>query len=152
MAYSSEEHNHFGFIRSIDHNILEIGVEAPIACTACELSVSCSISDKEEKIIHIKSDQGPFSIGEKVELLYEEKLSTKALLLVYIFPLIVLFAIISITNKFTSSELFIGLVSLGSLAFYFSLFIVFHKQINKVFYFTILKIDEGKELNQMEVL
>lgn len=142
MTNNLDDSQHFGLIRSIEGGEMLVGVDPPVACSACEVSSSCGLSDKEEKIIHIKVNSENYAVGEKVQVTYEEKLSSKALLIVYIFPLIVLVGSIYVTQLYTKNELIIGLVALFSLVPYFFLFKLFDKSINKVFSFSILKLGE----------
>lgn len=142
MTNNSEESRHFGIVRSIRNGEVEVGVEPPVACSSCEVSSSCGLSDKEEKIISIQDEESGYRIGEKVELTYEERLSTRALVLVYILPLVVIITAIFITQLFTKSELVIGLVALLSLIPYFLLFKLFNKSISTIFSFSILKLSE----------
>jgi sigma-E factor negative regulatory protein RseC len=148
MTNNKGNNPHFGLIRSISDGIIEVGVEAPIACSSCEVSSSCGLADHAEKIIHVKSDRSSFDVGEKVALTYEETLSSKALLLVYVLPIVVIILAIIVANSFTDNELIIGLSALLSLLPYFLLFKLFSKSINRVFSFSILKMEELSHLKQ----
>lgn len=142
MTNNSGNNTHFGLIRSISKNGIEVGVEAPIACSSCEVSSSCGLSDKEEKIIHVKNVEQDHFVGEKVSLVYKEELSTKALLLVYILPILVIVIVLFIASKLTSNELIIGVSALLSLIPYFLLFKLFSKKIDRIFSFSIAKTGE----------
>lgn len=142
MTNNSGNSTHIGLIRSISENIVEVGVEAPIACSSCEVSSSCGLSDKEEKIIHIKTFGKDHFVGEKVSLLYKEELSTKALLLVYIIPMLVIVLVLFIASRLTSNELIIGVSALLSLVPYFLLFKLFSKRIDRIFSFSIGKAED----------
>jgi sigma-E factor negative regulatory protein RseC len=142
MTNNFDDNQHFGFIRAIDNNEMEIGVDPPIACSSCEVSSSCGLSDLEEKLIQVKINSNEYDIGEKVQVTFEEKLSTIALLIVYIFPLLVIIVSIYIIQIYTDNELIVGLVALFSLVPYFLLFKLFDKKINKVFSFSIRKLSK----------
>lgn len=142
MTNNSGNNTHVGLIRSITPSEIEIGVEAPVACSSCEVASSCGLADREEKIIIVKTDDQHHFIGEKVTLAYKEELSTKALLIVYIFPVIVIVFVLYIAQLFTENELIIGFSALLSLIPYFLLFNVFSKRIDKVFSFSIAHFDE----------
>ena len=139
MTNNSGDNTHFGLIRSIDESGIEVGVEAPIACSSCEVSSSCGLSEKEEKIIHIKVGDPSHFVGERVSLVYKEELSTKALLLVYILPMLVIVFALLLVSHFTSNELIIGLSALFSLIPYFLLIKLFSKRIDRIFSFSIAK-------------
>ena len=142
MTNNTEESRHFGIVRSIIGGEIEVGVDPPVACSSCEVASSCGLSDKDEKIINVQDSTSAYQIGEKVEVSYHEKLSNKALIIVYILPLIVIVASVYITQLFTRNELIIGLVALLSLIPYFLLFKLFNKSISSIFSFSILKLKE----------
>lgn len=145
MTGNSGYNYHKGLIRSIDDGSIEIGVIPPVACSSCELSSSCEISNDEEKLITVNSVDDLYNVGDEVQLIYTDKLSTKAMLIVYIMPLLVLLSALLITRMFSSSELIIGLVMLASLPLYFLLFKVFAKKINKEFAFKIQSKERGRD-------
>jgi positive regulator of sigma E activity len=148
MTNNSEDILHYGKIRSFSDHSIEVEVSAPIACSSCEVASSCGLSNDELKIINVKHDASQFELGEQVKLHYEEKLSTKALLLVYIAPLFLVLAIMITISLFTKNELFIGLAMLVSLVPYFLLFRFFSKWIEKEFIFSIEKLNGSSSLNK----
>jgi len=142
MTNNLENSTHIGFIRSIENDRVEVGVEPPVACSSCEVSSSCGLADKDEKIITINNVSETYSIGDTVSLSYEEKLSTKALLLVYVIPVIIVAITLFIAQLLTKNELIIGLAALMSLFPYFLLFKFFNKSIQRIFSFRIDKLSE----------
>ena len=147
MTNNSENNTHIGFIRSIHDGEIEVGVEPPVACSSCEASASCGLADKDEKIITIKDASETYSVGDTVSLSYEEKLSTKALLLVYVIPVFIVAITLFITQLYTSNELIIGLTALLILFPYFFLFKFFNKSIQRIFSFRIDKLSEEIHAN-----
>jgi len=143
MTNNLENNTHIGFIRSIKEDKIEVGVEPPVACSSCEVSSSCGLADKEEKIITIQHVSNTYSVGDAVSLSYEEKLSTKALLLVYVIPVLIVSLTLFITQLLTKNELIIGLAALLSLIPYFLLFRFFNKSIQRIFSFKIDKLSEN---------
>ncbi len=147
MTNSSENMQHFGMVRSINDNTIEVEVNAPIACSSCQVSSSCGLSSDDLKIITIQKEQQDYNVGEHVEVVYEEKLSSKALIIVYIAPLFLILLVMIIVNMFTDSEIVIGLSMILSLIPYFLLFKYFNSIITKVFAFSIQKMDVGIQSN-----
>lgn len=147
MTNNLENNTHIGFIRSIKEDQIEVGVEPPIACSTCEASSACGLADKEEKIITIQHISDTYSVGDVVSLSYEEKLSTKALLLVYVIPVFIVALTLFITQLQTKNELIIGLAALLSLIPYFLLFKFFNKRIQRIFSFRIDKLSENVHAN-----
>lgn len=144
MTNSSEDNLHYGMVKSIKDSIIEVEVNAPIACSSCQVSSSCGLASDDLKIITVKAEVPNYSIGERVKVVYEEELSGKALFIVYIAPLILLFIVMAIATVFTDNEIVIGLLMVFSLIPFFLLFKLFNNKIAKVFAFTIQKMDELK--------
>lgn len=152
MTNNSGNDIHIGFIRSIHDGEIEVGVEPPVACSSCEVSSSCGLADKEEKIITIQDTSRVYSVGDTVSLSYEEKLSTKAMLLVYVIPVFLVALTLFITQLYTKNELIIGLIALMSLFPYFLLFKFFNKSIQRIFSFRIDKLSGENTLSQIDEL
>lgn len=148
MTNNPENMQHFGMVRSVNDNTIEVEVNAPIACSSCQVSSSCGLSSDDLKIITIQNEQHDYNVGEHVEVVYEEKLSSKALIIVYIAPLILILLVMIIVNIFTNSDLIIGLSMILSLVPYFLLFKYFNSIITKVFAFSIQKMDVGIHTNK----
>ena len=102
MTNNTGNIEHIGLVRSINNGFLELKVDPPQACSACEVSSSCGISNDEEKIISVKADPKQYYIGETVQVVFEDKLSFQALFLVYILPLVVVLVALFITSYFTN--------------------------------------------------
>jgi len=151
MTNSSEDNLHFGKVRSINDMTLEVEVKAPIACSSCEVSSSCGISSDDLKILTIHDEQREYNVGEHVKVVYEEELSSKALALVYIVPLVLLIIVMIIVQLFTDNEIVIGLSMIFSLLPYFLLFKVFNGSITKVFAFSIQKMEMNTSKNSGDI-
>ncbi len=147
MTNTSEDNLHYGKVRSINDSTIEVEVKAPIACSSCEVSSSCGIASDDLKLITIHNEQQNYSVGEHVKVVYQEELSSKALMVVYILPLFLLLIVMFIIKQFTDSELVIGLSMIVSLLPYFLLFKLFNKYIKKIFAFSIQKLNEEKLTN-----
>ena len=85
---------HSGWVKKVDdQGKVEISVIVKSSCASCEISGSCSLSDMKEKIIEVQqSQQDDFKSGQPVTIIMKQSLGTWAVLLGYIFPLIVLVA------------------------------------------------------------
>ncbi|NOX85199.1 MAG: SoxR reducing system RseC family protein [Chlorobi bacterium] len=83
---------HTGWVKKVDdQGKVEISVIVKSSCASCEISGSCSLSDMKEKIIEVsKSESEEFKAGQPVTIIMKQSLGTWAVLLGYVFPLIVL--------------------------------------------------------------
>ncbi len=83
---------HSGWVKNVDdQGKVEISVIVKSSCASCEISGSCSLSDMKEKIIEVNQSQTEeLKSGQQVTIIMKQSLGTWAVLLGYVFPLIVL--------------------------------------------------------------
>lgn len=130
---------HSGIISKKNNNILTVDIEAMSACANCHAKGMCTSLDKKTKQIDVNSSDDSFKIGDKVFILMEEKLGTKAILLGYLIPFIILIVTIIILINLLESEGLAGLCSIAVLIPYYLILFIFRKKIEKTFYFSIEK-------------
>ena len=82
---------HSGWVKKVDdQGKVEISVIVKSSCASCEISGSCSLADLKEKIIEVQQSGGEkFKSGQQVMIVMKQSLGTWAVLLGYVFPLIV---------------------------------------------------------------
>ncbi|HBF88537.1 MAG TPA: Fis family transcriptional regulator [Bacteroidales bacterium] len=137
---SSKTVEHIGFVQEINENVIKVSILSQSACAACHAKGACSSSDMQDKIIEVKSFNNSFSLGEKVNVILQESLGVKAMILGYLFPLIVVLISIVITTNLTSSEGIAGLISISTLIPYYFMIYLFKNKLSKTFSFAIKKL------------
>jgi sigma-E factor negative regulatory protein RseC len=132
---------HKGFIERItDHSVI-VKIISESACSACHAKGACTAADMQDKEIEVNGIPGNFRPGEMVNLILEQSLGFKAVMLGYVYPFIILFAGLLIASSAGLNELGSGLLSLGLLPPYFFVLYLFRNKIRKSFNFSIRKID-----------
>ncbi len=137
--------NHTGNKKSIKHDgtVLEVGLDtvtvcisSAAACVGCMVEGSCSLSDKEEKIIKVT---GRYNVkpGDRVTILMDQSMGYSALFLGYLLPLVIVIVSLIIAVSSGISELRAGLISIGTLCPYYLILFIFRKRINKKFTFSL---------------
>ncbi len=128
--------NHDGIVRKIGDRGIEVTITSSSACSGCHAEGSCNMSGKEEKIIEVR---GNYDVkpGDKVTILMKQSMGYAALLLGYVFPIIVVVACLSILVSFKVPELSSGLISVAILIPYYFILFFFRKTINEKFTFTL---------------
>jgi sigma-E factor negative regulatory protein RseC len=121
-ATDSIKHN--GIIRTMDNEKYYVSIIAQSACASCSVKGACNVTEiKEETVEVVKGKNDSYKIGDRVEVLMEKSLGTKAVFLGYILPFIVLFLTLIIGLNIFDDEGIAGLLSLGILVpYYFSLY------------------------------
>jgi sigma-E factor negative regulatory protein RseC len=79
-----------------------------------------------------------YAVGDSVEVMVQQKMGWKAVLLAYILPFIVMMIVMVILNDFVK-EAIAGTIALCSLGLYFIVLGLFRERIQKEFSFTARK-------------
>lgn len=90
----SESINHNGIIEKIDGGTVYVRIIQQSACSGCHAKSMCTASESKEKIIEVPDNSGKFHINEEVQLCGQSSLGLQAVLLAFVFPLIIVFAAI----------------------------------------------------------
>jgi len=133
---SSNIINHEGIVLSNDGINVIISISSASACSGCHAEGSCSLSGIEEKIIEV---HGKYNVKsrDQVTILMKQSMGYTAVFLGYLFPGIVVVAVLITLISFKVPELFAGLISLAILLPYYTLLYFIRERINKKFTFTL---------------
>jgi sigma-E factor negative regulatory protein RseC len=134
----SERIFHEGVIDHIESNNVFVRILSKSACSACHAKSMCTVSEMTEKLVEVKTQGEKFNIGQSVNVIMDRSLGTKAVLLGYFLPFLIMIATLLITSAFLP-ELFAGLLSISILFPYFLLLYLFKDKMSKTFSFHIEK-------------
>ncbi len=138
MNGSQNPIEHKGIIDNIDCDKIYVRILSQSACASCHARGSCPVSKLKEKIIEInKTKSNNYKIGEAVKVTMAKSLGTKAVLLAYFFPFIVLLLSLIILINFTGNQGLSGLISIGLLIPYYLILYFYRNKIKKTFKFQI---------------
>ena len=125
----SESINHNGIIEKIDGG------------TGCHAKSMCTASESKEKIIEVPDNSGKFHINEEVQLCGQSSLGLQAVLLAFVFPLIIVFAAIVTGTSMQWEETTSGLTGLLLLVPYYCILYFLRDKLKKRFIFTLKKLN-----------
>lgn len=122
------------------------------ACAACKAKAMCASAESAEKEMTVQlvypqplltgngENTAPltYAVGDSVEVMVQQKMGWKAVLLAYILPFIVMMIVMVILNDFVK-EAIAGTIALCSLGLYFIVLGLFRERIQKEFSFTARK-------------
>ena len=136
---SSIEHE--GVIVEIKGNSKAVvSIVSKSACASCHAKGVCSAADQKEKKIEVTlSSDDNYSVGERVILSLESGIGLKAVLVLYVIPLIILLTLLLTLLNCKVSEPMSALISIGSVALYYVLVKIFNISLERNLYFKIRK-------------
>lgn len=134
---------HTGTITSVGDGTVEVAVKPEEACGSCHAKSICGASgDNDRRMVVPVLDPSEFTTGEIVEVSVEKTMGIRAVLLAYVVPFIVMFAVLLTMLRLGYSELKSGIWSLASVAVWFLLLRMFRRRLDKEIIFKVHKIDE----------
>lgn len=132
---------HYGFIEEINTNGIRVRFISQSACASCHAKGACSASDMEDKEVIISGQNMDFRKGEHVRIIMNMNQGNRAVLLGYVYPLILFVLMLLILNSLNYNEIKSGLYSLAVLVPYYLILLIFKDRINKKFSFSIKKYE-----------
>jgi sigma-E factor negative regulatory protein RseC len=138
MTKEKDNITHPGIVHDIDNHRIYVKILSQSACSSCHAKGMCSIADMEEKLIDVKLPQSKtYKIGDKVIVGMERSLGSRAVLLGYFVPFLVLLITLIITLTVTANELLSGLLSISVLVPYYLALYLLNDKLKKTFEFRI---------------
>ena len=111
------------------------------ACAACKAKAMCASAESAEKemtVVLLGDEQ--WAVGNEVEVMVQQKMGWKAVMLAYLLPFFVMFAVMLIGNAIWAvREEILGTVALCAMAMYYLVLGLFKDKLQKEFSFTARK-------------
>ena len=122
------------------------------ACASCKAKAMCASAESKEKEILAIGD-GLLAVGDEAEVVVQQKIGWKAVLLAYMLPFVVMMSVVAIGNWLLAigdgplamgknGEAIIGTVALCAMGVYYIVLGFFKDKIQKDFSFTARKKGE----------
>lgn len=140
MQKRNEVVSHEGIVQSVDGDKVTVIMTVASACAGCHARHLCSSLDSRDKLVEAENLYHlPLEVGEKVTVTLQEKLAMKAVILCFLIPFLLMFALFILLNSLTKNELVASLVSLGSIAAYYYIVWLFRGKIARNYSFVVTK-------------
>ncbi len=130
---------HSGVVDSIEKRHLKIRIVSESACAGCHAKGSCTAADLQDKIVDVFQPEEGFEIGQKVMLVGKSSIGSKAAVLAYVIPIILVLTTLITTFSITAQELLAGVVSLVILVPYYTVIYFLKDKLQQTFSFTVKK-------------
>jgi len=129
---------HQGIVSKIDNHYYFVNIITQSACVSCSVKGACNVSDMKEEVIEIPRKNTPeYKVGDRVVLSMKKSLGTRAVLLGYIFPFLVMLITLIISLNLLHDEGLAGLLALGILVPYYGFLYLFREHFKQTFVFKI---------------
>ena len=111
------------------------------ACAACKAKAMCASAESAEKemtVVLLGDEQ--WAVGNEVEVMVQQKMGWKAVVLAYLLPFFVMLAVMLVGNAIWAvREEILGTVALCAMALYYLVLGMFKDKLQKEFSFTARK-------------
>lgn len=129
---------HSGVINKIDEHQYYVSIVAQSACAACHAKGVCSAADMKDEIVEVPRNKVEnFAVGDKVEVLMEKAQGTKAVMLGYVIPFLIVLATLIVSLGLIDNEGIAGLISIGILIPYYLILYLNRERLKTAFRFRI---------------
>ncbi len=129
---------HEGIVSKISNSSITVSLKGNLHCEACNAKSACGVSDSDSKEIEIQAPAQALELNENVEVFLKKDLGLKAVFWAYVFPFILLFAVLLIGSR-VYPEWIAGLLAIGILIPYYSLLYAFKNSFKKAFKVSVSK-------------
>ena len=135
---AKENISHPGIVDEVNTDKVFVKIQAMSACSSCHAKGMCNVAEMEEKIVEIrKLPQRDFHKGDQVTVSMKKSLGSRAVMLGYIFPFILMFVMLLLVLILSGNEGLAGLSAIFILIPYYSLLYVYRNKLKSTFSFMI---------------
>ena len=128
-----------GVISQVNDNIVQVKIVQKTACADCHAKSMCNLSDMKEKILEIQDNGYNFKPGDEVFVVGATSLGLKAVMLAFLFPLLIMVTILLLGTRLSDSEIIGAGVAILSLVIYYIVLYCRRDKLKKKFVFTLNK-------------
>lgn len=129
---------HSGVIKEIDEYQYYVSIVAQSACVSCSAKSVCNVSEMKDEIVEVPRNKTEnFEIGDKVDILMEKSQGTKAVMLGYIIPFLIVLVTLIVSLNLIGNEGLAGLISIGILIPYYLILYINRDTLKTTFRFRI---------------
>ena len=129
---------HSGVIKEIDVYQYYVSIVAQSACASCSVKGVCNVSEMKDEIVEVPRNKTEnFAIGDKVDILMEKSQGTKAVMLGYVLPFLIVLITLIVSLSLINNEGLAGLISISILIPYYLILYVNRERLKTAFRFRI---------------
>ena len=142
---------HDGIIIALNGDgIARVRIVQTSACSACKAKAMCASAESKEKemdvvligdeAMRLRGESMNYKVGDEVEVMVQQRMGWKAVILAYLLPFFVMLAVICVGNCLLNvREEVLGTIALCAMAVYYLVLGLFKDKLQKEFSFTAKK-------------
>ena len=124
-----EKIKHKAIVISKDENHICVQIQKENNCNGCPILSFCKAAKNSEIKLPIKTTQD-IKIGDEITIIFDAKNENMGILMLYVLPTVIIFAILALMCKSGFSDTACALWSLFALVFYYLGLYLFRKKID----------------------
>ena len=130
---------HIGIVQHIEGSKAQILIIQQSACSACHAKSACTVMEEEKKIVDVVVTDSSIKEGDQVVIFGRNSMGLQAVLLAFIFPLLLIVLTLIISNYFQQNETISGILALCSIFPYYGILSLFNHKLKRKFEFHVKK-------------
>ena len=130
---------HDGIVESVENGHVRVRIVQTSACAGCKVAAHCHTSEAKEKLVdvHVDKDTSRWHVGQQVIVTAQSSMASKALLIGFGFPLVLMLAVLVVLNTAGCGEGMTALLMLGVLIPYYIIVWLLRQHIARTISFRI---------------
>ena len=128
---------HSGTIVSVEKGTVRVRITQASACGTCQIAQHCTASEKQEKIVEIKTPARALTPGDEVVVSISGEAARDAILFSFGIPLALLTTMLIVAKWYSGSDGVAALTAICSLIPYYIIIGIYRKRIENRVRFTI---------------
>ncbi len=126
-----------GVIFRINEDVVQVKILQKTACADCHAKSMCCLSEMKEKILEIPDNGHKFKEGDEVFVTGSASLGMKAVLLAFVFPILIMVILLCFGIRLFMSETMAAGIAVLSLIVYYVVLYFRRDKLKKEFVFTL---------------
>lgn len=124
--------SHTGIIDSIDDGMVRVRIVQHSACSSCKVASYCNSAESKEKIIDVRCANAAMRhIGDNVTVMAAQAVGTKAVIIAFVIPLVLMLTVIAIVMHITGNEPTAALSGMAALVPYYAVLYMLKSKIER---------------------
>jgi sigma-E factor negative regulatory protein RseC len=128
---------HEGVVAEVSPQVIRVRIVNESACASCHAKGTCTAADLQDKLIDVYQSIEGIEVGQRVMLMGKKALAPKAVLMAYVYPMVLILAVLIGAFYTTDDELLSGLLALAALVPYYIILFLQKDKLKRTFSFTI---------------
>ena len=114
--------SHKGILDSIEGGVAHVRITQHSACSCCKVASYCNSAESKEKLIDARvSEPSRYHVGDEVTVMAAQSVGTKAVILAFVIPLILMMSTIATVVRATGNEMWAAVSGIAILVPYYAL-------------------------------